>query len=118
MYLFLPEVTFKILYNSLHFGNINWLTVRERVEYCAANTVFKYWNGIVPGYIHEIFKPSFCKYSTISNMALDITLRKTNTGQKVLSFLEPKLWSEINPSIKIVKTLSSFMHVLEKSANF
>ena len=54
-----------------HFRKINWLAVSDRVECCIANTVFKYWNGIVPGYIHEMFKPSLCRYSTRSQMALE-----------------------------------------------
>ena len=44
-------------------------------------------NGIVPGYIHEMFQPSLCRYSTRSQIALDISLRKTNTGQKKLIVL-------------------------------
>ena len=96
-----------------YFRKINWLLVSDRV--CIANTVFKYWNGIVTGYIHEMFKPSLCRYSTRSQMALDIPLRKTNTGQKSLSFLGPKIWSKIGPSIKNVRTLSSFMHAIKKT---
>ena len=46
--------------NPSHFRKTNWLPVSDRVEYCIPNTVFKYWNGIVPAYIHEIFKPSLC----------------------------------------------------------
>ena len=61
-----------------HFRKINWVSVSDRVEYCIANTIFKYWNRILPGYIHEMGKPSLCRYSTRSQMAL----RKTNTGQK------------------------------------
>ena len=49
--------------------------------YCTENTIFKYWNGILPGYIHEIFKPSPCRYSIRSQTALG----KTNTEQKRLS---------------------------------
>ena len=45
----------------------------------------------------------------------DIPLRKTNTGQKSLSFLGPKIWSKIGSSIKIVRTLSSFMHAIKKN---
>ena len=63
-----------------HFRNINWLTVSDRVEYCIVNTVFKYWNVIVPGYIQEMFKPSLNRYSTRSQMALNIPLWKVNTG--------------------------------------
>ena len=96
------------------FRKINWLLVSDRVEYCIANTVFKYWNGVVPEYIHEMFKPSLCRYSTRSQMALGIPLQKTNTGQKSLSFLGSKIWSKIGPSIKNVRTSSSFMHAFKK----
>ena len=44
--------------DPFHFGKINRVSVSDRVEYCIANTVFKYWNRIVPGYIHEMDKPS------------------------------------------------------------
>ena len=84
-------------------------------HYWIANTVFKYWNGIAPGYIYEMLKPSLCRYSTRSQMALDIPLRKTNTGQKSLSFLGSKIWSKISPSIKDVRTSSSFMHTIRKN---
>ena len=77
--------------------------------------VFQYWNGIVPGYIHEMFEPSLCRYSTISQMALDIPLRKAITAQKSLSFSGPKIWSKIGPSMKNVRTSSSFMHAIKKN---
>ena len=35
-----------------YLRKINWLPVSDRVKYCIANTVFKNWNGIAPGYIH------------------------------------------------------------------
>ena len=101
--------------DSSHFRKTNWLPVSDRVEYCTANTVFIYWNGIVPGYIHEMFKPLLCRYSTRLQMALDIPLRKINTGQKSLSFLGPKIWSKIDRNIKNVRTSSSFMHAFKKN---
>ena len=67
-----------------HFRKINWIPFRDQVEYCIANTVFKYRNGIVPGYIHDTFKPALCRYSARPHMALDIPLQKTNTGEKSL----------------------------------
>ena len=81
---------------------------------CFANKVFKYWNGSLPGYM-KYLKPSLCRYSTRSQMATDIPLRKANTGQESLSFLGPKIWSKIGPSIKNVRTLSSFMHAIKKN---
>ena len=74
--------------DPLHFRKISWFLASDRVEYCIENTVFKYWNVIAPGYIHEISKPSLCRYSKRSHMALDIPLRKTNTGRKSISLFK------------------------------
>ena len=68
---------------------------------------------MVPRYIHEIFKSLLCRYSTRSQMTLDIALQKTNK-KKSLSLIEPKIWFEINLSCKNVKTLSSFIHAFRK----
>ena len=57
-----------------HLRKINWLPIIDRVGCCIANTVFKYWNEIVPRHIHERFKPLICGYSTRWQMALDIPL--------------------------------------------
>ena len=54
MYSFFSKFTSEISYR-LHFRKINWPPASDRVEYRIANAVFKYWNGIVQGYIHEIF---------------------------------------------------------------
>ena len=40
----------------------------SRIENCIVNIVFKYSNGIVPEYIHEMFKPSLYRYSRRSQM--------------------------------------------------
>ena len=92
--------------DPLHFRKTRWLLVK----YCIANTVFKYWNGIVPGYIHEMFKPSSLLKHLVSQMELYIPLRKTITYQKRLSFLGPKIWSKINRRIKILT--KAFFHCM------
>ena len=118
MYSFLPKFTSEISYQSISLQKNKLASGQCRVECCIANTVFKYWNGIVPGYIHEMFKPSLCTYSTRSQMTLDIPLRKTNTGQKSLSFLRPQILSKIGPCIKNVRTSSSSMHAIKKNIFF
>ena len=45
-------------------------------------------------------------------MALDTPLRKANTGQQVLSFLAPKIWTKISHSIRNVKTTASLTNTL------
>ena len=77
--------------DPLHFRKTNWLPVSDRVDYCIANTVFKYWNGIVPRYVHEIFKPSLCRCSLKSQMTLDIPLPKKNYRAKKLILLGAKI---------------------------
>ena len=74
-----------------HLTKTNWLLASDRVEYCIVNIVFKYWNLIVPRYIHEMFKPSLCRCNTRSQMALDTPLRKTSTAQKSSFFLGSKI---------------------------
>ena len=64
-----------------HIRKSNWIPAGDRVDYCIANTrLFKHWNGIVSGYIHEMFKPSLCRHSTRSQMTLAAPLLETNTG--------------------------------------
>ena len=46
-------------------------------------------------------------------MALDIPMRKVNTGRKSLPFSGPKKLSAINSSVKNVKRVASFMHALK-----
>ena len=64
-----------------HFRKINWLPVELKMELCTATTVFKYWNQLTPSYFNKIFTPSFNRYNTRSQIALDIPLRKTVLGQ-------------------------------------
>ena len=79
--------------SATHFRKIYWLPVDLRVELCTATTVYKYWNQLAPSYFNDIFTLSLNRYNTRSQMALDIPLRKSALGQKIISFLGPKIWS-------------------------
>ena len=80
---------------------INWLPVSGQGESYIATAVFKYWKEIVLSYINDMFHTFFNRCNTMSQMLLDMRLRKTNTGQQ--TFLRPKIWTEISHS-KNVKT--------------
>ena len=73
-----------------HFRKINWLPVEHRVELCTSTTVFKYWKGIAPSYLNDMFMPSLNNYNTRLQMAFDIPLCRTNKGQKVCHFLDQR----------------------------
>ena len=96
-----------------HFRKINWLPVEHRVELCTSTTVFKYWKGIAPSYLNDMFMPSLTNNNT-TQMALDIPPCRTNKGQKGMSFLGPKVWNKVNSNIKTAVTTSCFTHRLKK----
>ena len=48
-------------------------------------------------------------------MTLDIALRKTNAGQKILFLLSPTIWDKPRSNIKTATTTDFFTHVLKKS---
>ena len=100
--------------SAIHFRKINWLPVEHRVELCTATTVFKFWNQLTPFYFEDIFTPTFNKYNTRSQVALDIPLRKATIRQKSISFLGPKVLSKTNSSLKAVRTTATFTHALKK----
>ena len=91
IYLLLLKLLLRSCINSSHLRKINWLLANDRVEYCTANTISKYWNGTVSGYIHEMYKISLCRYNIKSQVALDIPLQKSNKEQKSLYFLGLKI---------------------------
>ena len=86
----------------------------KRVELCTSATVFKYWKGIAPSYLNEMFMPSLDNYNTRSQMALDIPLCRTTKRQKIMQFLGPKIWNKVSLNIKTDATTSSFTHRLKE----
>ena len=100
--------------NPSNFRKINWLPVEHRVELCTSTTVFKYWKGIVPSYLNDMFVPSQNNYNTRSQMALDVPLCRTIKGQKSMSFLRPKIWNKVSSNIRTAATTTSSTHRLKK----
>ena len=100
--------------NPSRFRKINWFPVERWVELCTSTTVFKYWKGIVPSYLNDMFVPSQNNYNTRSQMALDIPLCRTIKGQKTMSFLRPKIWNKVSSNIRTAATTTSSTHRLKK----
>ena len=64
-------------------------SARDRVEHWLVNTVLSTKMELYPD-IHEMFKPSFLKYSIKSLVSLDIPLWETNAGQRKVIYLWAK----------------------------
>ena len=43
-------------------------------------------------------------------MALEIPLRKSNLGQKSMSFMGPSIWKKLSNDLKILNPATSFTH--------
>ena len=97
------------------FIKINWLPTKNRVEQCLVLNVFKYCNKIAPSYTNDLYLPSRNLYDTRrSHTALDIPLKKSNTGQKSISFLVPSLWNKLDSGLKSAASAISFTHGFKK----
>ena len=97
------------------FVKINWLPTKNRVEQCLALKVYKYFKRIAPSYVNDIFLRSQNSYNTRrSQTALDIPLKKTNTGQKSISYLGPSLWNKLDSHLRVAPTTIAFTHNYKK----
>ena len=107
--------------NKAHVGTneflkINWLPTKKRVEQCICVNVFKFFNQMSPQYTAEIFHPSSSVHNTRRAMRkLDLPFRKSCIGQKTLSYIGPKTWSNLPAQIKLSKSVNTFKHNIKKS---
>ena len=94
------------------FRSINWLPTKERVHQCINAINFKFVNKNYPFYLNEIFEftPN-CRIDTRNSFAkLKHPFRKTNRGQKTLSYIGPSLWNNPPGTIKKANHLNTFKH--------
>ena len=91
--------------------SLNWPTVSDIIRGETATTVYKSLNGLVPEYLSSLFeKKSTRNVRELRNTETDlsITLRKTNNGQRVISFHGPKLWNSLELDVKQAPSLATF----------
>ena len=84
------------------FRLINWLPTSKRVDQCINTITFKFVNNTCTHYLKEIFGfATHCRTDTRNMFAkLKIPFRKTNMGQKAISFVGPSLWNSLPELIK------------------
>ena len=92
------------------FKDVNRLPAIERL--CVATKVFIYWKGSLSFYVNELFFPTRNTSKTISHMASEIHMRKTNLGQKSILVFEPSGWNNLSNNLKILNTTTSFSHLV------
>ena len=94
------------------FEQINWLPVEQRFNQCLCVNTFKFFNDKCPLYLKDIFDPSEHKHmeTRTSTLRLNQPLRKTNYGQKSISFMAPSNWNKLPENVKILENTNLFKH--------
>ena len=100
------------------FKDINWLTVKERVNQRICVTAYNFFKGTSPAYMNDIFiTDNTVRVTRNSENRFKIPFRKTNMGQNSLSYLGPNLWNHLPNNLKLSNNRNTFKHKL-KSAFF
>ena len=91
--------------------SLNWPTVDDIIRSEIATTMYKSLNGLVPEYLSNLFSKTSTRYARkLRNTDTDLSLplRKTNNGQRAISFRGPKLWNQLERDAKQAPSLATF----------
>ena len=107
------------LKNTAHVGAtefkaINWLPTKNRIDQHICVNILKFFKGTAPTYADEIFHPvDQSRVTRRSKLKLNLPFRKSNTGQKCLSYLGPKIWNNLSSDLKSTNNVNSFKHKIK-----
>ena len=97
---------------SLPFISIlEWLTVKEMIDFETACIVYKALHGLAPPYMKSMFHKSFDSCNrTLRNTSTDlkIPLCKTSNGQRSISYRGVTVWNQLSLEIKTAPSLAAF----------
>ena len=106
----------KVHIGLTEFEKINWLPINDRFEQCISSMTFKYFNYLSPLYMNDVFKlaDQNTTASRTSLFKLSQPLRKTNHGQKSLSYVAPSIWNKMPDFLKTMDNVSTYKHRVKK----
>ena len=101
------------------FEKINWLLIHKRVSQCSLCSIYKFSTKSCPNYFDEIYVPLETNgvHTRSSYQKLNVPHRKTNVGQKALSYVGPSLWNNLKKTLKTSTSLNTFKHNIKKHFN-
>ena len=79
---------------------------------CTLSFVYKFQSNTGRDYLEEIFPHASCNGfpTRYSHQKLNRPHRKTNQGLRVLSYIGPSLWNNLNNFLKTSVSLNTFKH--------
>ena len=101
---------------SEDFEKKNWLPIHDRVSQCSLCSIYKFFIKNCPKYFDEIYVPLETNgvHTRSSYQKLNVPHRKTNVGQKALSYVGPSLWNNLNKTLKTSTSLNTFKHNIKQ----
>ena len=101
---------------ATEFKAINWLPTKHRVDQNICVNIMKFSNETAPAYADGIFQPANQSRITLrSKFRLNVPFRKSNTGQKCLSYQGPKLWNSLKSDLKSISSINTFKHEIKEN---
>ena len=104
---------------SEDFEKINWLPILERVSQCSLCSIYKFFTKNCPNYFDEIdmiYVPLETNgvRTGSSYQKLNAPHRKTNVGQKALSYVGSSFWNNFKKTWKTSTGLNTFKHNIKQ----
>ena len=115
-------ISFSHKLNKMHhiseeeFRLINWLPSNKRVDKCINTVTYNFFNDTSLYYLNEIFEFAlYYRVRTRNNFSkLKNLFRKSNMGQKIISYIGPSIQKSLPGSIKKANILNTFKHNVKK----
>ena len=96
--------------------HLNWLPVREQLQYRDSILAFKCINGIAPQYLTSKFKKRSKIHTRNTRNArntIQIPLFRTAAGQRTFAYRGAKIWNNLNADVRENTNLRSFKKTLK-----
>ena len=95
---------------------LRWFPLKPHLFGRDAVLAFKCMNDCAPAYLSSIFKTrgEVSGRDTRSNTQLDVPLYKSAAGQRIFHYKIVTLWNNINPDVKLCKSLPNFKMKLKR----
>ena len=79
---------------------------------CSLCSIYKFFTKNYPNYFDDIYFPLETNgvHTCSSYQKLNVPYRKTNFGQKALSYVGLSIWNNLNKKLKTSTSLNTFKH--------
>ena len=111
------KLNYRSSIKSEDLEKINWLPIHERISQCSLCSIYNFYAKNSPNYFDKIcvLLETNEVHTRSSYQKLNVPHRKTNVGQKALSYVGPLPWNNLNKTLKTLTSLNTFKHDIKKT---